>query len=132
MTTRRIARRPSRRVLRIGVGGGLARPSTGYAFAAIQRDAAKIASAAAAGTLDDLPLERPKTTRFLDRVFLRQLAAHPERAPALFEQLFTRTAPGVLARFLAETASLDDNLAVMRALPARDLAPRAIRMMLRS
>jgi lycopene beta-cyclase len=130
MTTRRLERRPSRRVLRIGVGGGLARPSTGYAFAAIQRDSAMIAAAIASGSLDRVALERPKATRFLDRVFLRQLAAHPERAPALFERLFARTAPDALARFLGEAASLEDNLAVMRALPARELAPRALRMTL--
>jgi lycopene beta-cyclase len=131
MTSRRFERRPSRRVVRIGLGGGLARPSTGYAFGAIQRDATALARALASNELDQLSLERPPATRFLDRVFLNELAAHPQKAPALFVRLFERTSPETLARFLSELASLDDRLAVMRALPARDLAPRALRTALR-
>src|SRR6185312_2386612 len=48
------ARRAGRRVVRLGAAGGATRPSTGYTFAAMLRQADAVAAAVLAGT-DPLP-----------------------------------------------------------------------------
>src|SRR5206468_1821908 len=55
-----------------GLRGGVARPSTGYAFARIQRDARAAVAAWAAGE-EAPPLRDPLRIRLLDAVFLRFL-----------------------------------------------------------
>ncbi len=120
MTTERFVARPSPRVLRIGIAGGLARPATGYAFLAIQRFSRALAEAfstANPGDVPSLPLAHRRRTTALDRIFLSHLDARPETAPRIFTRLFERVAPDVLARFLAETSSLADDARVMAALP---------------
>ncbi|RDC71025.1 lycopene cyclase [Rhodovulum sp. 12E13] len=101
---------------RIGLGGGAARPSTGYAFQRIQAQADALATALVAGEAPRLPAERPMT-RFMDRVFLQVLATAPERGPALFESLFRNAPPERLERFLSGSTRAADRLSVMAALP---------------
>jgi lycopene beta-cyclase len=103
-------------VTRIGLGGGAARPSTGYAFQRIQAQADALAAALIAGEPPRLPPERPMT-RFMDRVFLQVLAAAPERGPDLFESLFRNAPPERLERFLSGSTRAADRLSVMAALP---------------
>ncbi len=101
---------------RIGLGGGAARPSTGYAFQRIQAQADALAAALVRGEAPRLPAERPMT-RFMDRVFLQVLATAPERGPALFESLFRNAPPERLERFLSGSTRAADRLSVMAALP---------------
>ena len=76
----------------MGLRGGAARPSTGYAFARIQAQADHVAARVAAGTRP-LSLDGP-ATRFMDRVFLQVLQTMPERGPALFESAVSQRAAG--------------------------------------
>ncbi|KPP86732.1 MAG: lycopene beta-cyclase [Rhodobacteraceae bacterium HLUCCA08] len=110
------AETPAAGVTRIGLGGGAARPSTGYAFQRIQAQADALAAALASGCAPRLPAERPMT-RFMDRVFLQVLATAPERGPALFESLFRNAPPERLERFLSGSTRAADRLSVMAALP---------------
>lgn len=107
---------PAPGVTHLGLAGGAARPSTGYAFQRIQGQA----DAVAAGLLRDgvprLPDDGPMA-RFMDRVFLRVLAAAPERGPALFESLFRNAPKERLERFLSGSTRADDRLSVMASLP---------------
>ncbi len=105
------------RVTRIGTAGGLVKPSTGYAFLAIQRWTAGFAAALARDDGAAPPLPRPRVSRALDAIFLAYLRRHPERAPGLFADLFAKTEPDALVRFLTDTASPADRLAVIRAMP---------------
>lgn len=118
MTTTVYPTRQGRRVFPIGLAGGAARPSSGYAFVRIQRQTQRLADLVASGRLDDEPepLSRPKH-RFLDAVFLRVLRDRPVEAPALFRRLFARAAPDAVVRFLTEASSIADDMSVIAALP---------------
>ncbi|MBW2460015.1 MAG: lycopene cyclase [Deltaproteobacteria bacterium] len=130
MTTAVFEQRPSPRVYRIGVAGGLARPATGYAFLAIQRfskNLAEILAAAGPGAAPEPPAPRSPRTTILDRCFLSHLDQHPKEAPAIFTRLFDRVPPDALIAFLSETGSFADELHVMRSLPTLPFAQSMLR-----
>lgn len=103
-------------IINMGLGGGAARPSTGYAFARIQAQADQVARALLAGHPPRPQLDSGFTT-FMDRVFLQVIQTMPARGPALFEGLFRKTAPDRLERFLSGSVNPVDRLAVMTSLP---------------
>ncbi len=104
-------------VTRIGTAGGLVKPSTGYAFLAIQGWTAAFADALALDPAAPPPPPRPRVSRVLDAIFLSFLRRHPERAPGLFAGLFERVRTDALVRFLTDTASPADRASVIRAMP---------------
>ncbi len=120
MSPRRLPLRPSERMYRIGTAGGLVKPSTGYAFLAIQRWTQRFVERLARHDLPEPPEPRGGLTRRLDAIFLSYLRSHPERGPEMFARLFEHVKPDTLVRFLGDAASPLDRLAVMRALPARE------------
>src|SRR5205085_10650765 len=67
------ARRAGRRIVRLGTAGGATRPSTGYTFAAMQRQARSIATALLAGADPLPPQASPARHRWMDSVLLRAL-----------------------------------------------------------
>jgi lycopene beta-cyclase len=103
-------------IIRLGLGGGAARPSTGYAFSRNQMQADRVANALARGTVPDTRLDSA-ITRFMDRVFLQVLTANPDRAPALFETLFRNAPSDRLERFLSGSTGAADRASVMASLP---------------
>ncbi len=115
---------PSPHVYNIGGRGGMVRPSTGYAFSKIQQHSKQLAQSLTAGcdSRGEITPFEPKAARgpftnFMDRVFLSYLQHYPERAPSLFEDLFARTEPEALVRFLSEQGSSSDILQVVKSLP---------------
>lgn len=124
----------SPRILNIGIRGGAARPSTGYAFLAIQRNAA-ILTERLSTWAEDPTGDPPGPIRYysarsawLDRVFLSHLCRRPGGAPEMFLRMFERVPPDALARFLFDGGSFADDLRVMSALPAAPLVTEAFRM----
>jgi lycopene beta-cyclase len=119
MTTEPFDAHPSPRVVRIGTAGGAAKPSTGYAFLAVQRFARafapRVLRALREGGVAVPPEVRSDRTTALDTVFLSYLAHHPARAPRNFFHLFERVPPALLVRFLSDGSSIADDLRVMRA-----------------
>lgn len=103
-------------IIALGLGGGAARPSTGYAFARIQAQADLVVEALARGSLPKPQLDG-HVTRFMDRVFLQVLQTMPERGPALFDCLFKNAPADRLERFLSGSVHPVDRLSVMAALP---------------
>jgi len=116
MSAARPRTRISPRVLRLGTGGGLVRPSTGYAFLAMQRFARRLADRLQQGRPGPPPV-RDRALRAMDAVFLHHLRSHPAQAPELFERLFARVEPETLVRFLGDEPGLRDRVAVVRAMP---------------
>ena len=131
MTTEPFDAWPSPRIVRIGTAGGHVKPSSGYAFLAVQRFvrefAPRVISALRAGGFAEPPAARSARTTALDTIFLSYLRSRPERAPETFYRLFERVPPAVLARFLSDTGSLADDLTVMRTSDSPRLAFEAIR-----
>ena len=131
MTTAPFDAWPSPRIVRIGTAGGHAKPSTGYAFLAVQRFvhefAPRVIAALREGGYAEPPAARSARTVALDTIFLSYLRSRPERAPETFYRLFERVPPAVLARFLSDTGSLADDLTVMRTSDSPRLALETVR-----
>lgn len=129
MTTAPTRPRSSPRVIHLGLRGGLAKPSTGYAFAAIQEFSAALAGRIVArpGQPVDPPAPRPATAVAMDRVFLSYVDRHPARAPALFVDLFEKLPPELLCRFLTDHAGPLDNLRVMASTPLGEMTAEVVR-----
>jgi lycopene beta-cyclase len=125
MTT---AARPVRltpRLRAIGLAGGAARPSSGYAFARIQQQVDSVAAAAAAGRE---PLRRPQSAglELMDRVFLRALEEAPDTFPATMAGLLRSAPPEALARFMNDASSRQDELRIAWAMPLLPFARAAL------
>ena len=136
MSTAVLGPRRDARIVPIGLRGGAAKPSTGYAFAFIQRHCEALARLAGDGSrpVPETPAHDPVSTAF-DRVFLSFLRRHPERAPEVFGALFERTPPASLVRFLGEEGGVRDHLRVMNGVPRGPVfgeVLRAHRLWLRS
>jgi len=121
------------RVTPIGLAGGAARPSSGYAFLRIQRQARRLAGRIAAGE-EPGPGELrralgPPKYRFFDSVFLRTLADRPELAPRIFGPMFARAEPAALVRFPGERSTTADDLRIVAALPKAPFLAAAARSM---
>lgn len=126
MTDRPFPRRISQHVMAIGLPGGRAKPSTGYAYLRIQDDAKAIAQ-----SLVDFghPFAVPHSARryrFFDAVLLDVLDRHPEDAVPIFTALFRRNPVTRIFRFLDEEASVWENARALPSLPSR-LLERSLR-----
>ena len=119
--------RRSPRVFGIGLAGGFAKPSTGFAFGSVQRWSAGAARRLALGGPFAPPPVRPGWAAWMDGLFLRALARHPDRAPEWFVALVARTPPAALARFLGDRASPGDALRIAAALPKGTFVREALR-----
>ena len=121
----------TRRITPIGLAGGAARPSSGYTFLRIQRQARWLAERLAAGEEPDpAELRRalgPPKYRFFDAIFLQTLADQPDLAPKIFGRMFARTDPASLVRFLSERSKIGDDLRIVAALPKIPFMTAAVR-----
>jgi lycopene beta-cyclase len=115
MTT--LAPSPGERYARAGVMNGGARASTGYAFQRIQRWARDSAWVIRNGGVVTGHAADPFVHRMMDRLFLRVVRHHPERAAELFLSIFGMNDPLRIIRFLTDSGSLRDDAAVIAALP---------------
>jgi len=134
MSTRPVRPKRSPRVVNIGLRGGLAKASTGYAFQAIQSFSAALAERIVAGGAlasprapVEPPAPRSAAAVAMDRVFLSYIDRHPGRAPALFVDLFERLPPALLCRFLTDRGSPLDSLRVMASTPLGQMTAEVLR-----
>ncbi|MFC8274260.1 lycopene cyclase family protein [Streptomyces sp. NPDC057271] len=105
MTDARFPQRIGRAVYRIGTAGGATRASTGYTFAAVQRQSGAIAEALRDGR-GTLPPPHGRRARAMDAVLLRALDTGRIDGPAFFTDLFRRTPTPRLLRFLDGATSV--------------------------
>jgi lycopene beta-cyclase len=111
------ARRAGRARFRVGTAGGATRGSTGYTFAAMQRQAAAMAADLLSGREPVPPAAYPARHRWMDAVMLRALDRGLVAGPDLFVRLFDRNPPGRVLRFLDGATSPWEDLALMRTAP---------------
>jgi lycopene beta-cyclase len=126
-----VPRRAGPRVLRVGAAGGMLKPSTGYAFDRIVRDADAVVS-----SLDRFghPWALPRRRRrhaWLDRVLLDLVRDDPDAIEPAFARMFARNPVPRVLRFLDEDTGPVEELRLIAALPpapfvraALGLAPR--------
>jgi lycopene beta-cyclase len=111
------ARRLGRSVVRLGIAGGATRASTGYTFAAMQRQGAAVASALLAGRDPLPPAAYPARHRWMDSVLLTALDRGFVGGPELFTRLFLALPPERVLRFLDGRTTPAEELSVMRTTP---------------
>jgi lycopene beta-cyclase len=104
-------------VFRLGTAGGATRPSTGYTFAAMNRQADVIAERLLAGRIPVPPPAYPARHRWLDAVLLRALDRGYVSGPELFTGLFAANPSGRVVRFLDGLSGPREELALMRTAP---------------
>jgi lycopene beta-cyclase len=117
-------------VFRLGTPGGAVKPSSGYAFLSIQRQAEAAAWALRQGRAPVLPPPRPALARWMDGVFLARLRRDPRSGPDLFRRLFERCPPEALLRFLGDRGRPEDYARVAASLPKLPMAGTALRQAL--
>lgn len=120
--------RPGHRLLPLGTAGGATRPSTGYAFNAIQARCDEIVADLDAGRHPGPPRPRPAAIRMMDRVLLHLLERRPDLAPHVFTTLFARCPPAALVRFMNDAAGPADLVAVAAAIPFLPTVGAALRL----
>lgn len=117
MTDRPFPRQLGRRVMAIGTKGGLVKPSSGYAFLRIQKDAAAIVeSLTSFGHPFQVPAS-PWRYRLYDTIMLQVMYRQGGLMKDIFTRLFQRNAIQEIFRFLDEVASPEDNLRLLASLP---------------
>jgi lycopene beta-cyclase len=117
-----LAVRAGPHTFRIGTAGGATRPSTGYTFAAMQRQAAGLAEALLAGRPPVPPRPYPLRHRWMDAVLLRALDRGRVRGADLLAGLFERNRPADVLRFLDGGTTVREDLALMRTTPVLPMA----------
>ena len=122
MTDAPFARRVGQRVFRLGTAGGATRPSTGYTFAAMNRQADVVAGLLLAGRTPVPPTPYPARHRWMDAVLLRALDRGYLRGPELFTGLFADNPSDRVVRFLDGQSGLFDDLALMWTTPVPPMA----------
>ena len=129
MTTRPATPRRSPRIVHLGLRGGLAKGSTGYAFQAIQAHAAGLARELLdrPGAPPRVPAVRPAAAEAMDRVLLSHLQRSPERGPQIFVDLFERLPAELMCRFLSDEARPLDYPRVMLATPLLEMTGAVLR-----
>jgi lycopene beta-cyclase len=107
----------------LGTAAGAIRPSSGYAFSRIQRQADAVAAAIVAGRPLPKRIARPRT-ELLDRIFLHALA-HSRHPEALF--LASASVDGdAYARFMTDASSPADEARFIASLPVAEMTRAAL------
>ncbi|MGW6491871.1 lycopene cyclase family protein [Streptomyces sp. NPDC055056] len=112
MTDAPFARQSAPSVFRIGAAAGATRPSTGYTFAAIQRQTQAVATALLSGRHPLPPPAHSARSRAMDAVMLRALDSGRVNGADFFTRLFTHVPAERLLRFLDGRTRLREDLTV--------------------
>jgi lycopene beta-cyclase len=131
MTDHLFPRRAGAAVMNAGIQGGLAKPTTGYAYTRIQDDtAAIVASLCEYGQPFNVPPTSKAIYRWLDSVMLDVMRHEPTRLKATFQRMFSRNPGPRIFRFLDERASVGDALELILTLPKLPFVAGAARVAL--
>ncbi|WP_036555294.1 lycopene cyclase family protein [Nocardiopsis sp. CNT312] len=104
--------RVGRRVFRVGTAGGATRPSTGYTFSGVGRQAAAVARALEEGRVPVPPVPHRRRHLAMDAVMLRALDTGRIRGAEFFAGLFASHPFGDVLAFLDGGSGLGRELAM--------------------
>ena len=118
MTDHPFPRRLGRRILAIGTRGGRVKPSTGYAFARIQRDSRRIVDSLIRHAQPFAIPPDPLRFQFYDGVVLEVFAKEPELGRPILASIFASNPAARVLKFLDDSSSPWEDLQILRAPPA--------------
>lgn len=103
--------------LKLGIKGGMAKPTTGYTFLNSYQQARQIvAQLVAEGSLNSLPTPK-KRFEFYDRLLLSIIRRNPRAVKPIMESLFYRNRYSTLLAFLSERTTLLQETGILWSLP---------------
>ena len=109
-----------KRILKIGIGGGMMRASSGYSMRRVANWAIKIGERRLSE--DNISTFRHRSNKwlnYLDKIFLNVILKYPEKGPYLFMKLFKRAKMPPLIRFLSDKPSGADLINILLCMPKR-------------
>ena len=101
--------------INIGTAGGMTRLSTGYTFLNIQEHS-KYIRINIENIRNIKKYEINKKYHFLDKIFLRVLAKHPEKMPDIFFKMF-KCLPNTVIKFLSNKSNFFEDLSIILKMP---------------
>jgi len=104
-------------LFRTGSGSGKVKPSTGYAFKEMARDAIHIVKSLNNEKPPQRVIQRSGRFAFYDRLLLKILESHPHRGKEIFENLFHHVKGTRVLQFLEEKTSFIEDISIFMALP---------------
>lgn len=107
----------SQTLFRTGSGAGKVKPSTGYAFKEMARDAVHIVDSIHTQQFKHRVIHRSGKFSFYDRLLLKILESHPHRGKEIFERLFQHVDRKIVLQFLEEKTSFLEDISIFIALP---------------
>lgn len=108
---------PMSGLVRAGIGAGALRAASGFGFVRIQAWAERCARELLRGKAPVGHPAEPKIQAWMDQVFLRAVARHPERSPEFFLRLAASVPGEVFVRFMSDQGRWRDQARVVAALP---------------
>lgn len=117
MTDRPFPRRAGQRIMNIGAQGGRVKPSTGYAFLRVQRDAAAIVRSL---LKNGHPFDVPRDSawyRLHDSIMLQVMSREGGCMAGIFTELFKNNPIERIFHFLDESGSIRGDLRLLASLP---------------
>lgn len=132
MTDYPFPRRLGQRIMATGTLGGLVKPSTGYAFARIQRDSqAIVLSLHRRGHPFDVPTS-PYRHRLYDSLMLSVMAQESDQVRDIFTTMFTRIPIQRILRFLDDQTTFFEDVLILTSLPVRPFLTALIKKIVRT
>ena len=101
--------------INIGTAGGMTRLSTGYTFLNIQEHSRYIRENIE-NIYNTKKYEINKKYQFLDEIFLRVLAKHPEKMSDIFFKMF-EASPKTVIKFLSNKSNFFEDLSIIFKMP---------------
>lgn len=119
------------RIINIGIAGGQAKGSSGYAFQFIQKRADQIVASLVKGdnSFSKITFADRKSLLY-DRVLLNVLCNHKMNGADIFAAIFQKNPAERVLRFLDNESSIAEDLQIMRSVPTTIFLPVALREML--
>jgi len=117
-------------LFRTGSGAGRVKPSTGYAFKEMARDAIHIVDSIQTQCFEHRSILRSGKFSLYDRLLLKILEQHPSRGKEIFERLFQYVDGKRVLQFLEEKTSIIEDISIFMALPKTLFMKYAVKDML--
>ncbi len=117
MTDYKFQRKQGRRIMKIGVGGGRAKPSTGYAFLRIQQDTMQIISSLEQSGQPFYKEKNGKQFEIYDAMILNIMHRKGESIKEIFTDLFKNNPIERVLAFLNEKTNFFTDLQIMASVP---------------
>ncbi len=109
-----------KKILKIGIGGGMMRASSGYSMRRIANWAIKMEGyGLSENNISAYRYRSNKWLNYLDKIFLNVILKYPEKGPYLFMMLFRRVKMSSLIRFLSDKPSGTDLINILLCMPKR-------------